>query len=142
MKERDKLRIVDPGWGHQMGNLLVGDCNLVVNWVNGRWKINHQIFKAEVQTTQNLLDKTDIRPTADLLDICSKVGTLLEKTLVSTRKKPFRVRHTKNFVRPLEKTFLYNPQNPQKMCWLCVCCVFIVCLLCVLLRVLCVLLMC
>ena len=43
----------------------MGDSNLVVNWMNGRWKINNQKFRAEVQKTQNLLDKTDIRLMGD-----------------------------------------------------------------------------
>ena len=47
---------------------VMGDTNLVVNWLNGRWKINNQKFRADVQKTQNLLDKTDIRPMADHLD--------------------------------------------------------------------------
>ena len=46
----------------------MGDSNLVVNWLNGRWKINNQKFRADVQNTQNLLDKADIRPMADHLD--------------------------------------------------------------------------
>ena len=45
-----------------------GDSNLVGNWLNGRWKINNQKFKAEVQKTQNLLEKRDIRPMSDHMD--------------------------------------------------------------------------
>ena len=30
--------------------------------MNGKWKINNQKFRMMVQKTQNMLDKTDIRP--------------------------------------------------------------------------------
>ena len=47
----------------------MGDPNLVVNWSNERWKINNQIFRTEVQKTQNLLDKRDIRRMSDHMDV-------------------------------------------------------------------------
>ena len=65
MKETDKLRKWDPGWRNQTRVQIMGASNLVVNWVNGRWNINNQKFRAEVQKTQNLLDKRDIRPMSD-----------------------------------------------------------------------------
>ena len=61
MNERNKLRNWDPSWGNQIRVPIMGDSNLVENWMNGRWKMNNQKFRAEVQKTQNLLDKTDIR---------------------------------------------------------------------------------
>ena len=51
----------------------MGDSNLVVNCMNGRWKINNQKFRAEVQKTQNLLDRRDIRPMADHLDLFQSI---------------------------------------------------------------------
>ena len=69
MNKRDKLRIWDPSWGNQIRVQIIGDSNLVVKWMNGRRKINNQKFRVEVQKTQNLLDKTDIRPMADHLDL-------------------------------------------------------------------------
>ena len=52
----------------------MGDPNLGVNWMNGRWKINNQKFRAEVRQTQNLLDKTDIRLMADYLDLLQRIN--------------------------------------------------------------------
>ena len=69
MKERDKLRNWDPGWRNQIRVQIMGDSNLVVNWLNGRRKVNNQKFRADVQKTLNLFDKTDIRPMADHLDL-------------------------------------------------------------------------
>ena len=66
MKKRKKLRIWDPAWGNQMRILILGDSNLIVNWMNGIWKINNQKFRAMVQKTQNMMDKTDMRPVGDL----------------------------------------------------------------------------
>ena len=43
----------------------MGNSNLVVNWMNGR---------SEVQKTQNLPDKTDIRPMAYHLDLFQHVN--------------------------------------------------------------------
>ena len=48
---------------------IMGDSSLAVSCLNGRWKINNKQIRAEVQKTQNLLDKTDIRPMADHLDL-------------------------------------------------------------------------
>ena len=48
---------------------ILGDSNLIVNWMNGKWKINNQKFKMMVQKTQNTMDKTDIRPMGDHLDM-------------------------------------------------------------------------
>ena len=69
MKERNKLRNWDPSWRNQIRVQIMGDSNLVVNWMHGRSKINNQKFRAEVQETQNVLDKTDIRPMAGHLDL-------------------------------------------------------------------------
>ena len=69
MKERDKVRIWDEGSGNQIRVQIVGDSHLVVNWMNVRWTISNQKFRVEVQRTQDLLDKTDIRPMADHLDL-------------------------------------------------------------------------
>ena len=73
MKGRDELRNWDPSWGNQTRVQIMGGSNLVVNWMKGRWKITNQKFRAEVQKTQNLLDKTDIRPMADHLDLFQHV---------------------------------------------------------------------
>ena len=48
---------------------------LIANWINGKWKINNQIFKEMIQRTQNMLDKVDLRPMADHLDIFQQVLT-------------------------------------------------------------------
>ena len=37
--------------------------------MSGRWKIKNQKFRAEVQKTQNLLDKRDTRPMNDHMDL-------------------------------------------------------------------------
>ena len=37
--------------------------------MNGKWKINNQKFRAMVQKTQNMMDKTDMRPVGDHLDM-------------------------------------------------------------------------
>ena len=34
---------------------------MIVNWINGKWKINNQKFRKMVQRTQNTLDKTGLR---------------------------------------------------------------------------------
>ena len=47
---------------------VLGDSNLVVNWLNWKWKINNQKFRMMVQKTQNVLDRTDFRPMGDHLD--------------------------------------------------------------------------
>ena len=41
---------------------ILVDSNLIVNWMNGKWKINNQRFRKMIQRTQNMLDKTDSRP--------------------------------------------------------------------------------
>ena len=39
MKERKKLRNWDPSWTNEIrGVQIMGDSNVVVNWLNGRWK--------------------------------------------------------------------------------------------------------
>ena len=68
-REREKQRIWDPAWGNQMRIQILGDSNLIVNWMNGKWKINNQKFKMMIQKTQNTMDKTDIRPKGDHLDM-------------------------------------------------------------------------
>ena len=45
---------------------ILSDSNLIVNWMNGEWKINNQNFKKMIQRTQHMLDKVDLRPMADL----------------------------------------------------------------------------
>ena len=70
---KKKLRIRDLGWCNQMRVQVAGDSNLVVNWLNGRWKINNRKFRAEVQERENLLDRTDIRPISDHLDMSQHI---------------------------------------------------------------------
>ena len=36
MKDREKLRIWDPAWENQMSVQIMGDMNLIVNWMNGK----------------------------------------------------------------------------------------------------------
>ena len=69
MKEREKQRIWDPVWDNQMRIRILGDANLTVNWMNGKWKINNRKLRMMVQKTQNMLDKTDICPMGDHLDM-------------------------------------------------------------------------
>ena len=59
----------DPAWGNQMRIQILGGPNLIVNWMNGKWKIHEQKFRLMVHKTQNTLDKTDIRPMGDHLDM-------------------------------------------------------------------------
>ena len=48
----------------------MGDSNLIVNWLNGEWKIKNQKFRTGVQKTQYMMmDKTDIRLLGDHLDM-------------------------------------------------------------------------
>ena len=37
--------------------------------MNGRWRINDQKFRKMIRRTQNMLDKTDLMPMADHLDM-------------------------------------------------------------------------
>ena len=37
--------------------------------MNGKWKINNQKFRKMAQKTQNMLDRRDIRPMGDNLDM-------------------------------------------------------------------------
>ena len=64
-RKETKLRKWDPSWRKQTRVQTWRDSNLVVNSLKGRWKINSQRFRAEVQKTQNLLDKRYIRPMSD-----------------------------------------------------------------------------
>ena len=48
---------------------ILGDANLTVNWMNGKWKVNNRKFRMMVQKMQNMLDETDIRPMGDHLDM-------------------------------------------------------------------------
>ena len=52
---------------------ILGDSNLIVNWMNGKWKINNQEFRMMVQKTENMLDKTDIRPKREHLDMSQHI---------------------------------------------------------------------
>ena len=62
-EKEKKLRIWDPASENQMRVQIMGDPNLIVNRLNGKSKINNQRFRAMVQKAQNLMNKTDIRPT-------------------------------------------------------------------------------
>ena len=42
MKESERQRNWDPAWGNQMRIQIMGGSNLIVNWMNGKWKINNQ----------------------------------------------------------------------------------------------------
>ena len=64
MKERGAQGILDPRWRNPNK-----DSNLVVNWMTGKCKINNQRYRKMIQKTKNMLDKTDLRPKADHLDI-------------------------------------------------------------------------
>ena len=52
-----------------MRTQILGNSNLIVNWTTRKWKINDQKLMMIVQKTQNTLDKTDIRPMGDHLDM-------------------------------------------------------------------------
>ena len=73
-KEKEKLMILDPAWGNQMRIQILGDSNLTVNWMNGKWKINNQNFRAMVQKTRNMMDKTDMRPYGEITWTCSSTS--------------------------------------------------------------------
>ena len=69
MKEREKQRIWDPTCGNQRRTQILGDSNLIVNWMNGKRNINYQKFRKMAQQTQNMLDKFHLRPMGDHLDM-------------------------------------------------------------------------
>ena len=73
MTEREKQRICDPAWKNHKRIQILGDSNLIVNWMNGKWKINNQKFRKMIQRTQNMLEKTDLRPMADHIDMFQHV---------------------------------------------------------------------
>ena len=73
MKEREKMRIWVLAWSNQMRILILGDTSLIVNWMNGKWKIDDQKFRTMVQKMQNMLDRTDIRPMGEHLDVFQHV---------------------------------------------------------------------
>ena len=49
------------------------DSNLIVNWMNVKCKINNERYRKMVQRTQNMMDKTDLRPMADHLDMIQHI---------------------------------------------------------------------
>ena len=73
VKERDQLRKWELGWGNKTRIQILGDSNLVDNWMNGGRKINNQKFRAEVQRTQNFFDIRDLRPMSDHMDLCQHI---------------------------------------------------------------------
>ena len=73
MKEGEKQRIWDPAGSNQKRIQILGDSNLIVNWMNGKWKINNEKFRMIVQKKQNMLDKTDNRPMGDHLDMFQRL---------------------------------------------------------------------
>ena len=74
MKERERQRILDLSWGNQMRIQIWRDSNLIVNRMNGKWKINNQKFRMMVRKTQNTMDKTDIRPMGNHLDLFQQIS--------------------------------------------------------------------
>ena len=103
MKERDKVRIWDEGLGNQIRVQIVGDFHLVVNWMNGRWTISNQKFRVEVQRTQNLLDKTDIRPMADHLDLFQQYLLVKKRSDSRMRQGRRQLAGTRSLCRKGEK---------------------------------------
>ena len=49
MKEIKRQRNWDSAWRNQMRTQILGD--MIVNWVNGKWKMNNQKFKMMIQKT-------------------------------------------------------------------------------------------
>ena len=47
----------------------MGDSNLFVNWMNGRWEINNQNFQSGSAKDSESVGTIDIRPMADHLDL-------------------------------------------------------------------------
>ena len=70
---KEKQPIWEPSWENQKRIQILGDPNLIVNWINGKWEINNQKFRKTVQRTQNMLDKTGLRPVGDHLDMFQHV---------------------------------------------------------------------
>ena len=70
---KEKQRTWDNAWENQKRIQILGDSNLIANWINGEWKINNQKFRKMVQRTQNMLDKTGLRPVGDHLDMFQHV---------------------------------------------------------------------
>ena len=62
MKEREKLRVWDPGCCCQTRVQIAGGPNLVVNWLNRRLKINSHKSRTEVQKTQKLVGPNRCSP--------------------------------------------------------------------------------
>ena len=52
---------------------ILGNSSLIVNRMNRKWKINNQKFRTMVQNTHNMLDRRDVRPVGDHLDIIQHV---------------------------------------------------------------------
>ena len=61
--KRSKLRIWGLAWIIQKRVQILGDSELLGNWMNGKWKINNQ----------KMLDKTNLRPMADHSDLVQYV---------------------------------------------------------------------
>ena len=73
MREREGLRMWYLARCNQIRIQILGDSDLIVNWMDGKWKINDQKFSMMVQKTQKMLDRTDIRPMGDHLDMFQHV---------------------------------------------------------------------
>ena len=86
MKERERQRIWDPAWGNRMRIQILGNSYLMVNWMNGRWKINYQEFRMEIHKTRNILHKMDLRLMADHLDVFQRNQEADRLTFVAREK--------------------------------------------------------
>ena len=64
----------------------MGDSNLVVNCWNGRWKLIIKNSEQTCKKTQNLLDRTEIRPMADHLGLFLHVYRVGMKKLIVTKQ--------------------------------------------------------
>ena len=69
VKERDKLRRWDPSWCHQTRVQNVGDSNLVVNWLNGRSKINNKNSKLRCKRHRICWTRETSRMMSDHMDL-------------------------------------------------------------------------
>ena len=70
---KEKQRTWDNASENQKRIQILGDSNLIANWINGEWKISNQKFRKMVQRTQNMLDKTGLTLVGDHLDMVQHV---------------------------------------------------------------------
>ena len=74
----------------------MGDSMLVSNWLNGRQKVHEQICRRERERhkVQKLLDKTDIKPMRDHLDLLELIQGGRLALVVKKKHQSWSIRKT------------------------------------------------